>query len=105
MNDKITEISVSDLKKMVRLILAELDQRDEEDRFRLEDDLYWNIPDKELYEAYKEPEDLTLGSLIDDWQFLETAIRGERQLIRYDLCKLASLLRYIGKTEIADRRK
>lgn len=100
MNDKNTEISVSDLKKILRLVLEELDQRDEEDNFKLEDDLYWNIRDEEWCEIYREPKDLTMGSLIDDREFLEKAICGERKLIPYDLCKLAALLRYIGQKEI-----
>lgn len=54
MNDKNTEISVSDLKKILRLVLEELDQRDEEDNFKLEDDLYWNIRDEEWCEIYRE---------------------------------------------------
>ena len=41
-----------------------------------------------------------MGSLVEDWEFLQKVVNDQREIIDYDLYKLASLLRFLGKNMI-----
>ncbi len=41
-----------------------------------------------------------MGSLVEDWEFLQNVLDGKREMIDYDLTKLASLLRFLRKSMI-----
>ncbi|MGE8554832.1 MAG: hypothetical protein ACN6OB_13000 [Chryseobacterium jejuense] len=51
-----------------------------------------------------EPAQLTMGSLSEDWEFLQKVISGERGMIDYDLYKLASILRFLGKKNMINTK-
>lgn len=94
------ELKTSDIKKIIKTLLVELNSLDIASSFTFDEDLYWNILDEELYDAYKDPVGLTMGSLIDDWEFLQPVLNGKREIIDYDLYKLAAILRFLGKKMI-----
>lgn len=93
-------LKVLDIKKLINVLSDELNELNDTDTFEFGDDLYWNIPDKDLYNPYKEPTELTMGSLIEDWEFLQKVLKRERKIIDYDLYKLASILKLLGKKNI-----
>lgn len=90
------EIEKEDLKKILLLLMNKLDASNH-NTFVLDQDLYWNVLDEELYHTYKDPKDLTMGSLTDDWRFLQNVLNGKREMIDDDLYKLSSILRFLGK--------
>lgn len=90
-----TEIQKEDLKKILFMLIDKLDESPT-DKFSLEKDLYWNIPDDKLYNVYQEPSDLTIGSLVEDWEFLQKILRKEREVLGYDFYKVSGILKSIG---------
>ncbi|MDR2235936.1 MAG: hypothetical protein LBE92_07420 [Chryseobacterium sp.] len=93
-------IKVADLKILLETFLLKLKNIDSNKTIPLEKDLYWNILDEELYEPYKDPTKLTMGNLTDDWEFLQKVFDGKREIIDYDLYKIASILRFLAKSMI-----
>ncbi|WP_139785467.1 hypothetical protein [Chryseobacterium phocaeense] len=76
-----------------------------EDTFILDEDLYWNILDEELYDPYKKPENFTMGSLADDWAFLQNVLEGNREMINYDLVKIAAILKFLAQKYCENRKR
>lgn len=94
------ELKKVDIKKLIEVLINELDKLNDSTSFAFDSDLYWNITDEELYNPYKDSIELTMGSLVEDWEFLQNILDGKREMIDYDLSKLASLLRFLGKNMI-----
>lgn len=102
MQDK--NLTILDIRKLLNILSNELEKLDDNEVVKLEEDLYWNILDKELYNPYHEPAKLTMGSLTEDWEFLQKILNDEREMIDYDLYKLASVLRFVGKKNIINTK-
>lgn len=100
MENKKKELKKADIRKLIEALINQLDKLNDSTSFTFYNDLYWNITDEELYDPYNDPKELTMGSLIEDWEFLQNILDGKREMIDYDLTKLASLLRFLGKSMI-----
>ncbi|MCJ7933845.1 MAG: hypothetical protein MUW56_09465 [Chryseobacterium sp.] len=87
------ELKIHDIKK---ILIDKLDIIDE--TIFIDQDLYWNILDTELYDVYKDPKELTIGSIVEDYEFISAVIEGNRDIIDYDLYKLSSILKFLGKS-------
>lgn len=98
------DINISDLRKFINILSDKLEKLEDKNVVVLEDDLYWNILDEELYNPYHKPVQLTMGSLSEDWEFLQKVVNGEREMIDYDLYKLASILRFLGKKNMINTK-
>jgi len=61
-------------------------------------DFYWDCPAPELYDSTKKPDELTVGRLSDDADFVASIKRGQSADVSYNLVHLAPLLRYIAET-------
>lgn len=97
-------ISVLNIRKLINILSDKLEKLEDENVTILEDDLYWNIPDEELYNPYHEPANLTIGSITEDWEFLQKILNGEREMMDYDLYKLSSILRFLGKKNMINTK-
>lgn len=97
-------INIPDIKKLLDIVSNQLDILENKDVIIFEDDLYWNIIDDELYNPYQEPGKLTMGSITEDCEFLRKVVEDEREIIDYDLYKLASILRFLGKNNIINKK-
>ena len=95
------ELKIHDIKKILKILIDKLDIID--DTIIIEQDLYWNILDTELYDVYKDPNDLTIGSIIEDYEFISAVIIGNRDIIDYDLYKLSSILKFLGKSMLIEK--
>ncbi|WP_111956306.1 hypothetical protein [Chryseobacterium lathyri] len=93
------EIEKEDLKKILFILIDKLESSNS-NKFSLEKDLYWNIPDENLYNVYQKPEDFTIGSIKEDWEFLQKVLRKEREAIGYDFNKISNILKLIGQSSI-----
>lgn len=94
------ELKKTDIRKLIEGLLSQLEKLNDSTSFPFDNDLYWNITDEELYNPYQDPIELTMGSLVEDWEFLQNVLDGKREMIDHDLSKLASLLRFLGKSMI-----
>jgi len=90
------QLKTSDLKKIISLLILKLDSLDNDSSFIIDKDLYWSIPEEDLYNVYENPNNLTIGSLIEDWNFLQEVISGKREVLDYDINKISILLRYLS---------
>ena len=63
----------------------------------IKEDFYWNIPREHKYNPYKEPENLDVGQLQNDWDEILKISSKESEPITYALVWLSSLLRIIGE--------
>ncbi|MEJ5105142.1 hypothetical protein [Chryseobacterium sp. MYb328] len=90
-------ITILNIRKLINILSDKLEKLDDKKVVKLEDDLYWNILDGELYNPYDKPVQFTMGSLTEDWEFLQNVLNKEREIIDYDLYKLASILKFLGK--------
>ncbi len=61
----------------------------------LDKDFYWGIPTELLYDVEK-PNDLDMGQLSDDLEFL-SKIENKEEAVSIMFTHLAPLLRYIGE--------
>lgn len=95
-----THIKIVDIKKIIEILLTKLDSMDNDNSLILDKDLYWNIVDDEVYNVYKNPTELTIGSLVEDWEFLQKVINGKREMIDYDLNKMSNILKFLGNKMI-----
>ncbi|QMU62825.1 MAG: hypothetical protein GKR88_00080 [Flavobacteriaceae bacterium] len=63
----------------------------------IQKDFYWNIPEEERYRLEKEPANLDMGQLSEDWDNLLRIINNENDPIAYALVWLSSIGRYVGE--------
>lgn len=62
----------------------------------LEESLYWLVGYPERHDMSKDPRDLLVGDLRDDWEFVSTVPEGDGLPVVYQLTEIAQLLDYIG---------
>ncbi|MGW4487579.1 hypothetical protein ACWEOE_27490 [Amycolatopsis sp. NPDC004368] len=66
----------------------------------LEADYFWSIPPDSLHNVYAEPDELTIGSLCDSWQYLENLLRHKEDgVIPHHFVWLSEVLRAVGHPE------
>jgi len=59
--------------------------------------LYWNIPSNELFDVGNIPSEIDIGSLYDDWEFLQSVLKSSDNGVALMLLHVAPILRYIGE--------
>jgi hypothetical protein len=88
-------IDVTDLRRMADILFDHLESLGER-TIEIEDDYYWTIDEKQLYDPTQSPTDFSLGQLTDDWQELRKVLDSQKT-VSYSLVWFASLLRAIGQ--------
>jgi len=89
------DIEKKDLIELIDLLKSEIDGWFHEG-IDFEDDFYWDIDREELYQFSKEPNDLSLGQLTEDWSELKRLKDKDQIPIKYDLQRLGVILRYLA---------
>ncbi|MBT0549342.1 hypothetical protein [Riemerella anatipestifer] len=89
------KVNIETLEKITLILLSKL-KEDNGKTIELNDDFYWDIPDNEIYNPYKEPKNLTLGQLSSDIERIEEAISSD-SFINYDIKIISSILRALSK--------
>ena len=90
------EIEINDLRQVANRIFDHIQKDLKIDKVRIDQD-YWDIPKDKLYDPTKDPSDLVLGQLYDDWEFLSSILSDKEQAVSLMFVHLAPLLRYIGE--------
>lgn len=90
------EINLDDLQKICDRLFQYTRARGV-DSVTLEVDYYWNIPQEERYNPYKQPSELDLGQLSDDWNELQKIIQSQEELLGYSFVWLSTIMRAIGE--------
>ncbi|EDT2960844.1 TPA: hypothetical protein R5S02_004642 [Salmonella enterica] len=95
------EVDIELLEKIVVTIFNEIKNQK---TASLDVDYYWDVPGKDIYNPYNEPEKLDIGQLSEDYELLCTAYRGG-YLVQHNFRKVASLLRYLSEVPLDYRVK
>ena len=90
------DIELSQLKTLLLLEIDHLEKMGYE-QIEIPVDYYWNVPQDIRYDPYKEPQNLDLGQLTDDWQELQKVLQGDRDPLAFDLVWISTILRAIGE--------
>src|SRR4051794_20177949 len=72
-------IKISQLRTIIDLILSHIENDLQLEEIELTEDYYWNIPDEVLYSVAQNPEELSIGSLYDDLEFLIPLLKDKEQ--------------------------
>jgi len=93
------KVSVAELRAIADCLFAHLE---ETGRLEIEiiEDYYWMISQEEVYDPGKDPADITVGQLTDDWSELRAILEGERPPIGHGLVWLAAILRIVGEKSV-----
>ena len=96
-NDELLEIDLVQLKGIIDRLFTHIINTHGVRTIEIEQSNYWNIPSPEIYNSEKPTDELDIGSLSDDWEFLSSLLDADNQPSAYQLTELASLVRYIGE--------
>lgn len=87
-------IKIDDLQEIATILFSKL-KEDIGAEINISKDYYWNISDDEMYDPYKEPQNLTIGQLSDDLTELRRLLI-EEDAILYDVKRFAEILKAIS---------
>lgn len=96
------KVTLTDLRAATNILFDYLESTDRNE-FEIAEDYYWNVVDEQSYDQYNDPNQFDLGQLSFDWCNLQEMIGDQEQHppIGYGLVWLSSILRVIGKRNVA----
>jgi hypothetical protein len=100
------EIDVVKLKLAIDRIFRHIIETRGVRRVELGSDLYWDMPEEALYNVVDQPQELDVGRLSDDWEFVSKLLEEDATPLAYQLTEVAPLLRRLGEVlgkELAPR--
>jgi hypothetical protein len=96
MENKKFMIKLDELQTVVNSIFNHIRSDLRLDEVELTADYYWDIPGSSLYAVGADMEAPTVGSLVDDLEFLRPLLTDQDQAVSLMLLHVAPLLRYIA---------
>jgi hypothetical protein len=90
------KVRVEELRTIAQILFEHLEASGRHE-FEIDDDYYWVIPSEQLYDPTKDPKDLGLDQLTDNWEWLSRVRSGEQEPIAYHLVWLGAILRWVGE--------
>jgi hypothetical protein len=63
----------------------------------LRQNFYWSVPAEQLYDVKNDLKQPDVGSLYDDWEFVQSLTQDATEPVAFQLTEVAPLLRYIGE--------
>jgi hypothetical protein len=92
-------INVSELRVITEKLFTHLENLGI-NSVEITEDYYWDIPEEQKYNILKEPKELDVGQLTDDWEFLLKVLEPNREPLGYSFVWLGKLLEAIGEKVI-----
>lgn len=89
------EIEIEKLREITNLIFDHLHDDVGVHKIKLDNDFYWDIDSEKLYNIESKPDEIDIGRLNDDWEFL-LKINSKEEAVSLMLIHIAPLLKYIG---------
>lgn len=89
-------IDVSELRIIIGKLFSHLENNGF-DSVEITEDYYWNIPEEQKYNVLKNPSELDVGQLTDDWEFLRKIGEDDDHTIAYAFVWLGKILQAIGE--------
>ena len=85
-------IKISQLRTFVNRIFDFIEHDLGRDKSDLTHNFYWSISDDQLFDLTQQPTKIDCGSLVDDVEFLETAMQNQEQAFPLMFLHLAPIL-------------
>lgn len=92
-------VTTGELRQALTTLLDHLEETGHSE-MEIESDFYWDTPTEGRYDAYSEPNELTIGQLSDDWSRTQQIACGKEEPTGYGLVWAASVLRAVGEKAI-----
>ena len=89
-------IDVADLRLVVERIFDFMQKDLSLQEVALDENYYWQVAEDDLYSIKQAPEQLDVGSLLDDWEFVQSAKLDPEQALPLLLLHVAPLLRALA---------
>lgn len=91
------EIDIREFKEVIDKIFSHIMEVRGIESINLGENFYWSLSEDQSYDMSKSPEDLGVGSLDDDWEFISKVLNRDAQPVAYQLVEAAQLLKRIGE--------
>lgn len=91
------KINLRDVKTITNRLLDHLIETRGLEQVEVEKSFYWSVPAEDRYEVEKDPGQLDVGDVRDDWEFVSTLLDDENQPVAYQLTELAPVLQCLGE--------
>lgn len=105
-DDQALTVPTNELRVLLDRLLSHLEAEGIH-HIEVKSDYYWHVPREEWTNPYHEPTELTMGSIEEDWEFLESMKASDAYWhsvsVGVYLGKLAAVVRAVGD-EIATPR-
>lgn len=92
-------VTTDELRRAAHALLNHLEESGHS-VVEIDDDYYWSVAPEQRYDAYKQPDDLSIGQLSDDWAQVSAVANGEKEAVGYALVWLSSVLRAVGEKTV-----
>ena len=92
-----TEIMIADVKSVINRILDHIVETRKVDRVVIDSPFYWDIPPEKAYDINVDVNELDVGNLNDDWDFVSTLLDDKEEPLAYQLVEIAPILHFIGE--------
>ena len=92
-------IEIARLRRIADQLLTYLEETGRSE-LEISEDFYWLVEEGEVYNPSRDPSDLTMGQLSDDWSELEAILDGKNPPIGYALVWLSAILRIVGEKTV-----
>ena len=91
-------IDISELRKVIDLIFESVQEGRPDGVINLEQDYYWEPFHEKIYNVSEalDPKSFSMGSLVDDWQFLQKVLGDESMAVQPMFMHVYPLLRYLA---------
>lgn len=89
-------IDIAHLRTIVDSIFSHIEDDLGIKEVELREDQYWDFSDQVLYLGEKKEDEITVGSLYDDLEFLEPLLHDKDQAFPLMLIHVSPLLRYLA---------
>lgn len=89
-------INIPELRRIINCIISHVENDLQIKEIDLTEDYYWNIPDDVLYMGEIKEDELAVGSLYADLDFLMPILGDEKQAFPLMLIHVAPILRYLA---------
>ena len=91
------EIELRRLQAVINRLFEHAIQTRGVEKVALDAEAYWSIDSDQVYDLAKEPAQLDVGSLSDDWEFASALLDPHCQPLANQFTEVAPLLRRLGE--------
>jgi len=92
-------LKISEIRAVANNLFNYLEETNREE-IELDEDYYWMVSSDDAYDPAKDPEELLIGQLSDDWSELKKILQADSPPIGYALVWLSAIIRIIGEKTI-----